>query len=322
MKEVTMAKGIRKLVMECAGVREKEKVVIVTDFKLFKIAELLAGAIHELNAEVVVFTMAPRKMHNEELPKVIAVAMKEADVIFCPTTYSIAHTKARTDATSAGARVVNMPDYREETLMSPALIEVDLQEQASVIKKVAAMLTEAKEAHVSSVLGTNIKLGLEGRQGAALTGLIHEPGQFGTPPDLEARITPVEGTASGTIIVDGSITGIGLLQEPVKVIVEGGLVREISGGEQAKALREILEEAKDPNVYNIAELGIGLNPKAKLTGVMTEDEGALGTAHIAVGTSGAFGGKVRAPLHLDMIIRNATVSLDGQAVLKNGELLI
>lgn len=325
MKEVLMMQGAGKLVGVCGAVKEGEKVVIVTDFNLINIAKVMASAVHERNAEVVIVSMAPRKMHNEELPRVVAAAMKEADVIFAPTTYTIAHTKARTNATDKGARVINMPDYREEVLMSDALLGLDLKERAPVVKKVAKMLTEAKEAHVTSALGTDVKLGLEGRQGYASTGLIHEPGQFGTPPDIEARITPVEGTSEGTIVVDGSIPvpGVSLLREPITVTVRKGFAQDIKGGEQAKRFADILKKANDPNVYNIAELGIGLNPKAQLKGIMVEDEGMLGTIHIAVGTSGAFGGKIRTSLHLDMIIRNPTVKLDNKIILlENGQLMV
>jgi len=322
MKEILMMKGARKLVEECAAVKEEEKVVIVTDFNLINIAKVVASAVHERKAEVVIVSMAPRKTHNEELPPVVAAAMKKADVIFVPTTYSIAHTKARTDATDAGARVINMPDYREDLLMSPALVEVNLKAREPLIKKIAEMLTEAKEAYVTSPLGTDIKLGLEGRKGAALTGLIHEPGQFGSPPDLEARITPVEGTAEGTIVVDGSITAVGLLSEPITVTVRNGFAQEIRGGEQARRFADILAKANDPNVYNIAELGIGQNPQAQLNGIMTEDEGALGTIHIAVGTSGAFGGKIRTSVHLDMIIKGTTVKLDSKTSIKDGKVVV
>ncbi len=326
MKEVLMMKGARRLVGVCGAVKEGEKVVIVTDFNLVNsVARVMASAVHERNAEVVIVSMAPRKMHNEKLPQVVAAAMKEADVIFAPTTYTIAHTKARTDATDKGARVVNMPDYSEEVLTSDALVGVDFEELAPLVKKVAGMLTEAKEAHVTSALGTDVKLGLVGRQGAALTGLIHEPGQFGSPPDIEARITPVEGTSEGIGVVDGSIPapGVCLLREAVTVTIRKGFVEDIRGGEQARRFADILEKANDHNVYNIAELGIGLNPKAQLKGIMLEDEGMLGTVHIAVGTSGAFGGKIRTSLHLDMIIKNPTIRLDGKIVLmENGRLLV
>ncbi|MEW6048736.1 MAG: leucyl aminopeptidase [Bacillota bacterium] len=323
MKSVQLLKNARKLVEICGGVKPGEKALVVTDYNKLSLAEAVAAACHAVGAEVVVSIMIPRRMHNEEIPKHVAAAMREADVIFAPTTWSIAHTKARVEATKAGARVVNMPSYEESTLIGGA-IDVDFEAQARLVRKVAEMLTAAKEARVYTDLGTDIRLGLEGRQGAALTGLIHNPGEFGTPPDVEARITPVEGTSEGVIVVDGSIPvpEIGLIRDPIRVVVKQGRVTEISGGEQARVFRELLESQRDPEVYNIAELGIGLNPKGRLVGVMVEDEGSLGTVHIAVGTSAAFGGKVRTSLHLDMMIRAPVVELDGRVILDRGALRV
>ena len=92
------------------------------------------------------------------------------------------------------------------------------------------------------------------------------------------------------MVVDGSILapGINLLNEPVTMTVRNGFVVDIRGGEQATRFADILRNAKDPNVYNIAELGIGMNPKAELRGSMVEDEGCMGTIHIAVGTNTSF----------------------------------
>ncbi len=318
-----MMKGARKLVDVCGKVQAGEKVLILSDFAKVSIAQAIAAAVHQKNAEAVISLMPPRNMHNEPLPDTVAEAMKKADIIFAPTKWSIAHTEARVAATKAGVRIINMPSYEEETLISGG-IDLDFEKQAPLVEKVAAVLTEAKVARVVTPLGTDITLGIEGRSGAALTGLAHKPGVFCTPPDVEARVTPVEGTSAGVIMVDGSIPvpEIGVITQPIKVTVQGGNAVKIEGGKQAHLFSDILAKANDPGAYNIAELGIGLNPMSKIIGVMVEDEGSLGTVHIAVGTSAAFGGKVRTHLHLDMMIRQPTVTLDGKVILDKGRLYI
>jgi len=323
MKEILMMKGAKKLVDICGKVQPGEKVLIVSDFEMVSIARAVAAAAHQRNAEVVISLMAPRKMHNEPLPDTVAEAMKKAHIIFAPTKWSIAHTDARIEATKAGVRIINMPSYKEETLISGG-IDLDFEKQASLVKKVAMALTEAKVARVVTPLGTDITLGIEGRSGAALTGLSHEPGVFCTPPDVEARVTPLEGTSEGIIIVDGSIPvpEIGVITEPIKVTVKEGNAAKIEGGKQAQIFSDILKNAADPGAYNIAELGIGLNPMSRIIGVMVEDEGSFGTVHIAVGTSAAFGGKVKTRLHLDMMIRQPTVTLDDRVILDKGNLYI
>ncbi|MDH5792462.1 MAG: leucyl aminopeptidase, partial [Candidatus Bathyarchaeota archaeon] len=142
-------------------------------------------------------------------------------------------------------------------------------------------------------------------------------------PNIEANVSPVEGSSEGAIVVDASIPyiGIGLLREPVRMTVESGFITDIRGGQQADALRRDLEEKDDPNVYSIAELGVGLNPRSRMTGVMLDDEGVLGSAHIGIGTSITLGGVVKAAVHYDLVLWRPTIELDGEAVIEKGELM-
>jgi leucyl aminopeptidase (aminopeptidase T) len=149
------------------------------------------------------------------------------------------------------------------------------------------------------------------------TGLLHEKGAFGNLPGGELFLPPVEGTAEGVIVVTGALAGIGLLKKPVKIIVKNGLGKDISGGPQAKAFAKMLLEAAGKlelpdNAYNIAEFGIGLNPKAKLIGNPLEDEKVIGTIHLALGDNSTFGGNTKAGVHVDGIILRPLVEVDGK----------
>ena len=79
--------------------------------------------------------------------------------------------------------------------------------------------------------------------------------------------------------------------------VKNGYITKIEGGRQADVFREDLESQKDKNAFNIAEIGLGLNPKCKMIGIMLEDEGVKGTAHIGIGTSITLGGKIKTTCH-------------------------
>ena len=74
----------------------------------------------------------------------------------------------------------------------------------------------------------------------------------------------------------------------------------------------------DPNVYNIAEHGVGLNPKCHFCGFMLEDEGVFGTCHIGIGTSITLGGTVKAACHYDVIMKDGTIVADGKTLMKDG----
>ncbi len=97
-------------------------------------------------------------------------------------------------------------------------------------------------------------------------------------------------------------------------IVDGQIVR-IKG--RAPKLRKIIKNKK---YANVAELGIGTNPKAKAKGTVLEDEKVLGTAHIAFGNNISFGGKLNVPFHLDCVFSNPTVFIDGKLIMKDGKI--
>ncbi len=145
-------------------------------------------------------------------------------------------------------------------------------------------------------------------------------GAFGNLPCGEGFIAPVEGTTEGTLVVDGSIAGVGIPDEPSTLTVEGGHLVAASG-EAGVKLMELLT-AHGPDGTNVAELGIGSNEKAILTGNVLEDEKILGTAHVAFGASAAIGGTVQVPVHLDCVVMKPDVSIDGEPLVRDGELLV
>jgi len=320
-KEIMMMKGSSKLVNVLAQVRKGEQVLIVTDFDTESIARSLATACIGVGAEPTIMIMRPREAHGLEPPEMVAIAMTKADMVFQPVSKSIAHTSATKRAKEAGARIIVLPEYTEEMLISGGL-EADFEAQKPLCEKMRDYLTGARKARLTTSSGTDITMSLEGRPGRALTGMARERGGYSSPPNIEASIAPVEGTAQGIIVADGSISSIGLLSFPVTISVKDGLAKEITGGKEAEKLKDILESARDPKVYNIGELGIGLNPKARLCGLMLEDEGAFGSVHIALGSNADFGGNTRAARHIDLIIRKSTLLLDEKLVLQEGEVVI
>jgi leucyl aminopeptidase (aminopeptidase T) len=313
-------KGAKKIVETCAGVKTKENVLVVTDFNKTQIAEVLAAVAYERGAETVIMVMEPRKAHGQEPPETVAAAMKAADLILVPTTFSLAHTKARMDACKAGARVINMPAFTENMLIHGG-IEADFVKLKPIVERVQAQLSKAKMATLTTAAGTNIVFEI-GREAYGRTGIARDHGVFTPFPDLEAFVSPMEGTARGVVVIDGSVLlpEIGLLKESITLTVKKGVVTEINGGNEAKKLEAILKSFEDENMYNLAELGIGLNPKSKLSGSFLEDEGSYGTAHVALGSNFTMGGKIKTKAHIDLVMRDPTIKLDNTLLVDKGEL--
>ena len=317
-----MMQGARVLVSTCTNVQPGEQVLVVTDETMMNIAETVAEAARERGADAVIAVMSPRSADAQEPPPIIAEAMKHANVIFTPVSISITHTNAMKQATAQGARGAMLSAFTERLLMSQAL-QVDFPSLAATCIQVAQRLTDASEAILTTPAGTHLTMSFKGRKGNALTCIVKK-GEFSPVPNIEANCVPIEGTANGVIVVDASIPylGIGTIRETITIPVENGKILRVEGGEQAQILREAWQAQKDQNVYNVAELGIGLNPKARMTGLMLEDEGVYGSVHIGTGTSITLGGSVKASSHYDLLLWKPTLILDGQPLLKKGKLVL
>ena len=242
----------------------------------------------------------------------MAAAMKAADVVICPMKTSITHTRAKIEAAEAGARIATMPGITEEMFAMGAMT-ADYSRVMALTEQVTDLLTNANTARIEKD-GHVLTLDLRGRRGVSSPGVYREKGQAGNLPSGESYIAPIETGANGTMVIDGSMVGIGLLEQPLEVKVKNGILQSIQGKEAEKL--EIL--LRNRNNATLCELGIGTNYAARLIGVILEDEKAYQTVHIAFGTNVGFGGNNQADCHMDGIIKNPTLYLDDKLVMLDG----
>ncbi len=319
--------GARIAVKDCMNIKRGEKVVVVTDTTMTAIARALFQAALECKADVLQVTMAPRKRHGEEPQKLVAEIMKAADVVLAPTRYSITYTRARKAATNRGTRIATLPDITEE-MMSSGGMTADFRKIAKRIQKVHKIVKNARTASLTSELGTDLTMSLEGRHWITDdTGICHKKGQYTNLPAGEIFIAPLERSAEGKLVVDGSFLEKPL-ETPVTVFIKEGVAYRFEGGPEAKQVKAALVSASRRKArnkkapYSVAELGIGMNDKARIIGNVLEDEKSLGTVHVGFGDNSTFGGNLEAGIKLDGIIRNATLKIDKRMVLKQGKLVI
>lgn len=322
MRRMFMMRSVRNLLEQCLNVKPNENLLVLTDTNKIEIAEMFALVGQEMGAEVVLTVMTPRTRHGEEPPRIVAEAMKAADAIVAPTTFSVNHSSARKAASDAGARLIFMPDACDEVFLDGSL-EVDYFEQKKKIDKLAKILAEGKHIRIRSPLGTDISMDVTGRHAVPQTGICHEPGTISPPPCIEVAVAPLEETTAGVMYIDGAVVPGGPCVEPVKVVFEKGRIVSIEGGQDAERLKTTLESYNHPNVYCAVEMGMGMNPKAKIgQGGPLEDEAEFGTMHIGIGNGITFGSSIRAPGHCDLVMRDAVIEVDGKLIMKNRELLI
>lgn len=303
-------------VRDCLALQTRETLLVVTDPPLRPLAEALAEAARPLAAEVLVLEYGVRELNGAEPPSPVPEAMTRVDAVLAVTTRSVTHTAARRAATAAGARVATMPGITADCLVRT--MNADYDAIAARTQRVAERLTRASVARVTSDLGTDVTLPLEGIAAIASTGLIRQPGQWGNLPSGEAYLRPVEDRASGVIVIDGALAGIGLLEEPVVVTVRDGRAVAVEGGRQAATFEAQLERA-GADARSVAELGVGTNDRARVTGQILEDEKVLGTVHIAFGNNVSMGGRVDVAFHVDGILLRPTLALDGETIIEGGQ---
>ena len=301
-------RAVRAVVRDCLGVKQGEEVLVIANPATQHLGERMREEAADAGGDAVLALISERVSHAGEPPRSVADAMAAADVILAPTLQSLSHTAARNRASEAGARCATLPGVTEEMLAR--VMSADMGGLRRKGHAIAAALDRASEAHVTSANGTDLRLDLSGRKAI--------PGAGENLPCGEGYIAPVGG--NGTLVIDGSMAGVGLVDEPVELVIEGGHLTSARGG-QGMAFMELLSEHGE-NGTNVAELGIGTNERAKLTGEILEDEKILGTCHVAFGASAAIGGTVQVPVHLDCVVMKPTVELDGEAIVGNGKLLV
>ena len=304
------------MIRDCLAVKEGEEVLVICNPATRGIGEPLRDEAAAAGADAVLAVMSERALHAAEPPKTVAEAMAGADVILAPTVQSLSHTAARKRATENGARAATLPGVTEAMLAR--VMSADMEGLRRKGHAVADALGRATEARITDANGTDLRLDLSGREAIPDAGELTEPGAFGNLPCGEGFISPAGG--NGVLVIDGSMAGIGLVDAPVELVVEGGHLTSARGG-QGMAFMELLTEHGD-DATTIAELGVGTNEKAKVTGEILEDEKILGTVHIAFGASAGIGGNVQVPVHLDCVVMKPTLELDGEAIVRDGELLI
>ena len=309
-------RAVETVIGRCLGVRAGEQVAVVVDAETRALGDRLRDAAAAAGADAVLTVMDARGEHGQEPPAPVAAALAAADVFIAPTTKSLSHTKARKAATDGGARGATLPGVTASMLGRLMACDLDALQRRSA--ELARLLTEAGEARITCPRGTDLRLDLSGRDGIADDGDLTGERAFGNLPCGEGFTSPLG--AEGRMVT-GCLASIGLPagELPVLTIEDGKLVSatEPEGERLLAAL-----DAAGGQGRNLAELGIGTNERAELTGNILEDEKILGTVHVAFGASAGIGGTVSVPVHLDCLILEPTLEIGGNRVLERGHLAL
>lgn len=333
-----IALRIKKIFPQCLGVKD-EQILVIGDIGLQSknVAAVMSGAYYlaakqlNLDAKLVLQNTKSRGDIADDDAVNSLSELKDGNVIILNMSDKLGNIK---ELGKSFRKWIKKKNHRFVSAMS--LGDLETSKVDSIIdamdinykpfqashEKLKKLFDETDEIHITTEAGTDLYYNIKGINGISADGNYTLPGSGGNLPAGEVYAPPNGKRIEGKIVIDGSSrvqNGTILIKDPIKLRVKEGNIIEINGSNEAKELEDTLNwaasVAKHPgSVRRICELGIGLNPKAKIIGATIVDDKVLGTAHIGIGSNYWFGGTIYAIIHLDQVFKNPKVYFDGKLV--------
>ncbi len=200
-------------------------------------------------------------------------------------------------------------------------INVDFKAQFKLGEKLKKILDSGSEINVQTKAGTDLSFSIKKRNAINNSGIYLNNG--GNMPAGEVYIAPVENTANGTLVIDGSIRTwkkTFIPSKPVTIDIKEGTISKIRPSVFSKQLVDTFNWATrrvkhhQNYVKKVAEFGIGTNKNARIVGTTIIDEKSYKTAHIAFGSNSWFGGKIKTKTHFDEVFKEPIIRVDGKLI--------
>jgi leucyl aminopeptidase (aminopeptidase T) len=207
-------------------------------------------------------------------------------------------------------------------MMVRVVARVDLPTLGKFQDKLIELTKAAKHVKMTTPAGGNVEFDNDPKR-------ICEVGYADTPGShmLGGQIgwSPIFKSINGVIVFDGSVVPpIGLVKDPIELHVKEGKIEKIEGGKDAQTFESWLKSFNDPLMLRMAHVCYGVNPGAKLTGNIVEDERVWGCTEWGIGYVGQMltgGEPIPAPSHTDGISLTRPFGLTANKSLTKGKLL-
>ncbi len=297
------------------AIKRSERVIILCDRNTLPIGQTFFDASEKLAMSPILIEIPISEHHGTEPPNAVADIMIHSDVIIAPTTYSLTYTNATRTALARGARIVTMPGITMEMLREGGL-DANYPEIAKSIKKFGRKFQKARTLRLTTDQGTDLKASIERREWILDdNGLCARRGMITNLPAGKVFIAPRESSIIGQLVIDGVF--LPRIKGEVSMMISKGVASEIEGPFEVV---ELLERSKCGRT--ICEIGIGMNPMARITGNTLEDQKAKGTVHVGFGDNTTFGGEIRCDMHNDGMLTSPTLEIDRVKVIEDGEFIL
>ncbi len=319
MASLKLKRAINTLLKDYLSLNDEESILIISDNKKQELSLLIFELAKKITGDVYYLELG-NTSDKEHLPNIILEAAKAVDTIMVVADIPMYQSRMLREISSLGIRVAILPQISEDGLSRSMQAEID-----EIVKHAQLFETKLKSTsiiRIESKNGTDISLPIKNRDVFTDTGILTKIGETGIVPSSKVFVSPWDEKSNGVVVFDGYIDQIGLLKNAVTVQIEDGIATKITGeGDEAKLLAKILNKYGE-EARNLAEFGLGINPKAIVSNDFIESESALGTCFIAFGNNQRLGGNVDLPLRLSCIIEKPSVLLDDENYITNGKLMI
>jgi len=324
-----------------ANITPGMKVLLVTDTAHDpRVWQAIMSIVSELKAEVTLAMFDPRPADYYDPPEAVIQAMKTVDLNILLASTGMLHSPANMAAMDAGVPVLCMDGGMTLEMFQSGAVTEDQKEMAMRQYYVANNIfgKDAKHCRVTSKFGCDFTYSVEDR-----IFIPNPPGDDFVPykiqnvskvqnrkskmvrflyPNGEFNVPPLEGTGQGKLVFDLCMHQIGRLHDPIELTVVDGRIVSIDGGQDAHFLRNYLARYGDDNAYICpAEASVGINSQAQIRGVQREDKNILGTMHFGIGTNVDVGGTIMSNIHMDGVILEPTLYVDGDKRIEHGQFL-
>ena len=299
------AAGAMKFMLDC---RDTDRVLIVTDQETKVVGDAFAEAARGIAGFVQTYILPEDARPLKAVPDDLKSLMKDVDIALTLFSARSEETPFRIDLIHGLMDVVRKLGHGPgitEAMLREGPMAVDYNKMVNTARQLMERFEGASSVHITAPGGTDINLNIGGRDFA--TDVFIEDGKWGNIPGGEIWCAPLEDEANGVVVCDGSIGDLGKVPAPLRIEVKKGHVEKVECDDKAfeKRVEEVL--SIDDMSKVIGELGIGLNPGAKLTGNLLEDEKAFHTAHIAFGNNLDMpGGRNGSQTHRDFLFKDPT----------------
>lgn len=205
-------------------------------------------------------------------------------------------------------------------------------EDEAPVREAMRKLRGAREMHVSSAAGTDLRVALAGARVGGVWGFSARPGTLSHWPGGLVLAFPAAGSVNGVLVLDRgdvNLTFKRYLDSPVRLVIEDDHAVRVEGeGVDAELMRGYFAAWDDPLAYAVSHVGWGLNRRARWDAMAfydkadfngTELRAFAGNFLYSTGANEVAGRHTLG--HFDLPLRGCTVTLDGVAVVGQGALL-